>query len=69
MIEGFTAGFRGFKRDSKLLLGFGLANELAEPPWSEFELKNLLFVSAGSAHQSFRRVVAGDGHAEGSLTG
>ena len=54
MVECLAAGFRRFKRNGELFLGFRLANEFAEPTRPEFELKTLLPVSAGSAHQSFR---------------
>ena len=68
VIEGFAAGFGGFERDGQLLLGFGLADELAQPAGAQLELEALLFVGARGADQPFRRVVAGDGHAEEKFT-
>jgi hypothetical protein len=35
----------------------------------QLEFKTLLFVGARRAHQTFRSVVAGDGHAEGKSNG
>ena len=64
MVEGFAAGFGRFQGDGELLFGFGLADELAQPAGAQFEFKALLFVGARGADQAFRRVVAGDGHAE-----
>jgi hypothetical protein len=31
VVEGLAAGFGGFQGDGELLLGFGLADELAQP--------------------------------------
>jgi hypothetical protein len=62
VVEGFTAGFGGLESDFKLLLGFGLADEFAQPAWAELELEVLLFLGARGADEAVRGVVAGDGH-------
>ena len=67
VIESFAARFGGFEGDGKLLFCFRLADELAQPAGAQFQLKTLLFFGARSADETFRSVVAGDGHAEGSL--
>ena len=64
VIQGLAAGFGGFQSDGKLFLCFRLADELAQPAGAQFQFKALLFVGARGADQPFRRVVAGDGHAE-----
>ncbi len=62
VVEGFTAGFGGLEGDFKLLLGFGLADEFAEPARAELELEILLFLGAGGADEAVRGAVVGDGH-------
>uniref|UniRef100_E6PY95 Uncharacterized protein n=1 Tax=mine drainage metagenome TaxID=410659 RepID=E6PY95_9ZZZZ len=73
VIESFAAGFGGFESNGELLLGFGLADELAQPAGAELEFKAVFFASAGGADESFGSVI-GVGvfaacHAEGSLQG
>ena len=67
MIKSFAAGFCRLEGNGQLFLGFRLANELPQPPGTELEFKALLFVGAGSAHQSFRRVVANNRHADARI--
>ncbi len=67
VVEGLAAGFGGFQGDGELLLGFGLADELAQPARTQFELKALFFVGARGADQPFRSVVARDSHAGRSV--
>ncbi len=69
MVEGLATGFGGLKSDVELFFCFRLSDELAEPAGAEFEFKALLFFGAGGADETFRGVVAGDGHAEGSVAG
>jgi hypothetical protein len=69
VVEGLTAGFGGFKGDGQLFLGFGLADELAQPSRAQFELKALFFVGARGAYEAFWSVVAGNCHAGSSLAG
>jgi len=67
VIEGFAAGFGGFKGDGELLFGLGLADELAKPTRAQFEFKTLLFISARGADEAFWSVIAGNGHAASSV--
>ena len=69
MVKSLASGLGGFKRYGQLFLGFGLPDELAQPAGAEFELEALLFVGARGADQTFRGVVAGNGHAVGSVAG
>ena len=64
MVEGFAPGLGCFEGNFELGFGFGLADEFAQPAGAEFELETLLFVGARGADEAFRRVVAGDGHAD-----
>ncbi len=57
VIQSFAAGLCGFQRDGQLLLGFGLADELAQPARTQLQLKTLFFFSARGADEPFRRVV------------
>ncbi len=46
VVEGFAAGLGGFKGDSKLLFGFGLADEFLEAAGAELELEGGFFAGA-----------------------
>jgi hypothetical protein len=46
VVERFAAGFGGFEGDGELLLGFGLADELAEARGAELQLEGLVVVDA-----------------------
>ena len=63
MIQRLAARLGRLQRDRKLLLGLGLPDELPQPPRPQLQLEILLFLSARSADQPFRRVVARDRHA------
>jgi hypothetical protein len=66
---GFAARFGGFEGDGQLFLGFGLADELAQPARPEFQFKAIFFAGARGAHEAFGIVFRIACHATGKSTG
>jgi hypothetical protein len=70
VVEGFAAGFGGFKGDGELLFGFGLADEFLEAAGAELELEGIFVFGAGGGDEAlgvFRVRFGSGGHAEMSV--
>ena len=70
VVEGVAAGLCGFEGDSKLLFGFGLADEFLEAARAELELEGIFVFGAGRGDEALGivRVRFGSGgHAEMSV--
>ncbi len=65
VVKRFAAGFGSFEGDGELLLGFGLADEFAEPAGAELEFEAVFFTGAGGGDESFGIGVWFGGHATG----
>ena len=65
VIERFAARFGRFKRDGQLLLGFGLADEFAEPAGPQLEFEAVFFVGARGGDEAFGVVFELGCHARG----
>jgi hypothetical protein len=63
VVEGFAAGFGGFKGDGELLFGFGLADEFLEAAWAELELEGVFLGGACGVDEALG-IFASGGHSE-----
>ena len=63
VVEGFAAGFGGFEGDAELFLGFGLADEFAEPAGAQLEFEAVFFAGANGAYEALGIVFGGACHA------